>query len=512
MSKKPYTILFGSRALIQERIERMMNMSQQDTIRQLYAKGMGISDIARSLKCDKKTVRRYVTQDDYSPKPPITVNRPSMLDPYKEMIASWIDEDSTGFTKQRHTYQRIKERLEDECGFSCKLSTLADFIRKNDLRKKTDNRSNLSLSWEPGCAQVDFGQADCMFGGNVVRMHYLVLSFPYSNMGFAQAFFGETAECIAQGLADIFTYIGGVPRTIVFDNATGIGRRVHGCLVECELFCRLKTHYRFVARYCNPAAGWEKGNVERKVALIRNELFVPVPIIDDIEAYNKNLLVRCRFQEDKMHYAKKQLIGELFDKDCSALLSLPDKQFAAVRYEVVRADGWGHVTVDETHTYSSAPECSHAELIVAVGAHTVAVMMKSGEVIAKHCRAFGKGKTQTIDALSQLRLLCRRPGGFKNSKIREQMPESVITYLDARDASELRHDLKLLYDACERSGLVPVLDALDVLSCERDNFPDFFQVGVLAARIAEMGLEGQIVSGADLGIYDEMFLGGGKDE
>ncbi len=43
------------------------------------------------------------------------------------------------------------------------------------------------------------------------RMKYLTVSFPYSNDGFTQVFGGETAECVCQGLRNIFEYIGGVP-------------------------------------------------------------------------------------------------------------------------------------------------------------------------------------------------------------------------------------------------------------------------------------------------------------
>jgi hypothetical protein len=58
----------------------------------------------------------------------------------------------------------------------------------------------------------------------------------------------------------------------------------------------------------------------------------------------------------------------------------------------------------------------------------------------------------------------------------------------------------------ERSGLEPTFDALDVLAQEHDEFPDFFQVGVLAARIAGFGLDTAPDPGGNLSIYDEEFL------
>lgn len=66
------------------------------------------------------------------------------------------------------------------------------------------------LVWHPGEAQ-DFGEADFRIAGKLERLKYLVVSFPASNMAFAQIFRGENSECVCQGLRDIFEYLGGVP-------------------------------------------------------------------------------------------------------------------------------------------------------------------------------------------------------------------------------------------------------------------------------------------------------------
>ena len=105
---------------------------------------------------------------------------------------------------------------------------------KEVKKKKEDNqcKGSQELIWEPGDAQADFGEADFYEGIQCVRRKYLALSFPYSNDGYLQIFGGETAECVCQGLKDIFEYIGGVPTKIVFDNATGVGRRIKDSLKD----------------------------------------------------------------------------------------------------------------------------------------------------------------------------------------------------------------------------------------------------------------------------------------
>jgi len=59
----------------------MLDMSQIRTIRQMTADGESVTDIARKLGIDRKTVYRYLGEDDFSPKLPITKKRPSILDP-----------------------------------------------------------------------------------------------------------------------------------------------------------------------------------------------------------------------------------------------------------------------------------------------------------------------------------------------------------------------------------------------------------------------------------------------
>ena len=53
---------------------------------------------------------------------------------------------------------------------------------------------------------------------------------------------------------------------------------------------RLQCHYGFDSNFCNPAAGHEKGSVENYVGYSRRNYFVPVPQMDNLEAYNCELL------------------------------------------------------------------------------------------------------------------------------------------------------------------------------------------------------------------------------
>ena len=175
------------------------------------------------------------------------------------------------------------------------------------------------MVWEAGEAQADFGVADFNVNEVKQRMSYFVLSFPHSNVGLAQVLPGENAECVCQGLKSIFEFIGGVPNRIVFDNATGVGRKISGGVRTTELFAACAAHYGFAFTFCNPNSGNEKGNVENKVGTIRSNLFVPVPRFCDFESFNKKLLNACLDFSNKQHWQKGENELLLFQEDKQAI-------------------------------------------------------------------------------------------------------------------------------------------------------------------------------------------------
>lgn len=56
-------------------------------------------------------------------------------------------------------------------------------------------------------------------------VHFLAVSFPYSNMRWVVALPGETSECVCQGLLEVFERTGMAPGVVALDNATGVGHR-----------------------------------------------------------------------------------------------------------------------------------------------------------------------------------------------------------------------------------------------------------------------------------------------
>ena len=187
----------------------MISMSKAYSIRQLRMEGDSIAEISRKLDVSRDTVYKYLAADDLSPKPPQPRRRRSSLDRYRPLIESWLDEDERSWRKQRHTAHRIWVRLRDEAGADVGESTVRNYVRRLRLERGAPSGRYLDLDWAPGEAQADFGEADFYVGGVRTRMSYFVLTFPYSNVGLAQVFPGENAECVCQALRNIFEHVAG---------------------------------------------------------------------------------------------------------------------------------------------------------------------------------------------------------------------------------------------------------------------------------------------------------------
>lgn len=485
----------------------MLKMSQVNDIRDLKRKGYNVSKISSLMGVDRKTVRKYLEQDDFSPEPPVPKGRSSIVAPYTDKITEWLEEDQKHWDKQRHTAKRIFERLRDEQGFAGSYDSVQKFVQK--LRREVTTKGTQELVWEPGCAQVDFGEADFYEDTDCVRRKYLTVSFPYSNDGYSQVFRGETAECVCQGLLDIFSYIGGVPTLLVFDNATGVGRRVMDKIHETELFSRFRAHYGFQIRFCNPYAGYEKGNVENKVGTTRRNLFVPVPRYHDIEEYNRGLLDEHEKKASEEHYKKGTRISELFEEDRKHFLPLPAKEFNVCRYETCRADGFGKICLDGKHYYSTKPENHNQRVMVGIRAHYVDILEQDGSLLVRHARQYGDERTDLTDYSTSLEMLSKNIGAWTNSGFRRDAPELIRDYLDGQPRAVRKSCVSMLSDLSRQYGYEAAVKALEMAI--RGDSVTRSDTAVLAARITGYGIDTPPEPGPSLAIYDITFLPGKPD-
>lgn len=483
----------------------MLRMNQVDQIKELQRQGLGPAEIAGRLSLDRKTVAKYMHEDDFSNQAWAPKTVLSKLDPWKPKIDEWLEEDRRMRFKQRHTAKRVQERLQEEYpeAYGCSYPLVQRYLKQRK-RERGAGPGYLELVWPPGVAQGDFGEADILSGSQIRTIKYLCLSFPNSNGGFVQTFWGETAECVCQGLKDIFHHLGGVPRRIVFDNAGGVGRRVRDKVTLVDLFLRFKCHYGFSVNFCNPDAGHEKGHVENKIGYVRRNLFVPVPVVDDLERWNRELLVRMEEDFERPHYKKGRTIRELWEEERRHLSPLPDKPFQVERLERVRTNGYGKFCLDGRHWYSSAPEYAERTVTVGIRAHTVVVYREDGAPLSVHRRAFGESRTDTADYATSLQALLRRPRAWANSPFRAGLNDALRDHLDALERPERRRVLSVFSESATSFGFEVAMESLQ--EAVRRGSVDAFSLQAISARIAYDGLLSAPNQGPDLETYDRALL------
>jgi len=424
----------------------MLAMDQVHNIRfQAIRKGKSLRSVARETGHDFATVKKYVEKDDFN-EIKERRQRKGKLDPYKYLIDEWLENDLKAKPKQRHTaqrvYDRLKEKFDDE--FNISDRTVRAYVAQKKSEIYGRKEGHLPLDHPPGEAQVDFGQAEFIENGVKITGHYLNVSFPYSNGGYTQVFKGENQECLLTGLKNIFEHIGCVPDCMWFDNlsAAVITIKKHGKRDLTEMFKRFALQYGFECNFCNPNSGHEKGSVEGKVGYHRRNFFVPIPEFKDMAEYNRKLLELADNNMHRKHYKKNQIIAELFLEDKEAMLKLPEKEFEVYKLEKAKADNYGKVKFDN-HIYSTSPEYAGKQVWVKASAFDIVILDQDYRYIEKHKRLYGEQK-ESMKWLPYLKLMAKRPTALKYTGFFKELPQTLQDYFERCEYQQKKAALQVL--------------------------------------------------------------------
>ena len=110
--------------------ERKMTvtMTVVERIRALDAQGMPATQIATRVGVHRDTVAKYTGIDNFSPRPlrkPFNAGTQALAG-LTGIIDGWLDDDTHRPRKQRHTAQRIYDRLVDEHGYTGSYKTVEE--------------------------------------------------------------------------------------------------------------------------------------------------------------------------------------------------------------------------------------------------------------------------------------------------------------------------------------------------------------------------------------------------
>ena len=131
--------------------------------------------------------------------------------------------------------------------------------------------------------------------GRREKVAFFCLILPHSNLWFVKAYPRETTEAFLDGHVSAFAFLGGVPRSILYDNTTLAVARIlgDGTRRRTQAFTHLQSHYLFRDRFGRPGKGNDKGKVEALVKTARRRFMVPIPKVHDLSVLNERLLARC---------------------------------------------------------------------------------------------------------------------------------------------------------------------------------------------------------------------------
>ncbi len=402
--------------------------------------------------------------EDFSPKAPIKTERKGKTAKYRQQVKQWLINDRHAPRKQRHTAKKVFDRLKEQAMKNNELFDVSDkAIRTlvSELRKElnVEEMAYIPLSHPAGEAQVDFGKTAFYEKGVYREGNHMAITFPHSDGKFVQLFKGENLECLMQGLKNVFEFIGKVPTVIRFDNMSTAVKNIlsHGEREVTDGFKRLMCHYNFSSNFCNPNSGNEKGSVENFVGTRRRNLFVPVPQIDDLVQYNKELLEKCTEGMNREHL--ERMVVDLFQENLAVMKDLPAIEFDACKYVFAKTDKYGRAKFD-TNWYSTASNLASQDVVLKITAMSVVVLDEKSRVLVERQRLYGKNK-ESIMWESYLTLIARRPRALKYTTFFDELPKDVGDFFAHSDIPETKKALQFLAERSDVDGYAKSIATFD---------------------------------------------------
>lgn len=384
------------------------------------------------------------------------------LESVRQAIETILEADRDVPAKQRHTARRIYQRLCDEHGFVGSESSVRRWL--HDLAHQP-REVFVPLTQKPGDAQVDFGQARVILGGERMHAALFVLSLPFSDAIFACLFPRECTESFQEGHRRAFVFFQGVPQRIRYDNSKIAVARIvggRGRQTTPEFF-RLQSHYLFASEFCRVRRGNEKGHVEAAVGFSRRNFLVPLPRGESWQELNDQLEAKCRRDLLRVVDGSSRTKQARLDEEHAQFHPLPGEEFEARRVECGRVNSLSLVRFDRNDY--SVPTCYGHHLVSLVGGLDRVRVAVGETVVATHPRLWGKGEV-SYDPLHYLALLERKPGALDEAQPLAgwSLPPSFAKLrerLEAHDPREgTRQYLRVLrlLERCSLGQLTPIVD------------------------------------------------------
>ncbi len=393
---------------------------------------LSIRAISARTGLSRNTVRKYLRSNEVEPKFKVP-ERPSKLDAYADKLSSWLRVEAKKSRKDKRTAKQLHADLVAH-GYEGSYGRVAAFIRewKADLQREqqtTGRGTFVPLAFEPGEAfQFDWSEDWAIIGNERTKLQVAHTKLSYSRAFIVRAYLLQTHEMLFDAHNHAFRVFGGVPRRGIFDNMkTAVDKVGRGKERDINIrFMAMASHYLFEPEFCNPASGWEKGQVEKNVRDVRHQLFQPIPRFPSLEALNDWLEGRCKeLWAQTRHSSLRGTIADLWTEEVPFLM--PQQRLFDGFVEYTKRVSPTCLIHFERNRYSVPASFANRPVSMRVYPDRI-VIVAEGQVICEHRRVIershdGPGHT-VYDWRHYLAVVQRKPGALRNGAPFAELPDA----------------------------------------------------------------------------------------
>ncbi len=296
--------------------------------RDYFVDGKSIKAIMRDRKISRNTVRKIVRGGETA----FCYERRSQprprLEPCLDDLNRLLEENAKQPARCRRTIRQICDVLQ-ESGYEGGYDSVLRYARQWESAHTTGARNAFIPLWfAPGEAcQFDWSHEDMLLAGMPMRIKVAHVRLCHSRMFLLVAYPRETQEMVFDAHDRAFSLFGGACRRGIYDNMkTAVDKVGRGKQRQVNArFRAMVSHFMFESDFCNPAAGWEKGQIEKNVRDARYRLWHDAPAFSDLAALNTWLEQRCQALWHEIRHPEQtnRTIAEVYADEQPALMTMP---------------------------------------------------------------------------------------------------------------------------------------------------------------------------------------------
>jgi len=496
-----------------------------ETIRKVrkahFVDGKGIRQIAREFNLSRNTVRDVIRSGKTDQKYERSIQPRPKLGSFADRLSELLKEDSDKPTRHRRSAQILFEQLQRE-GYEGGYDTLRRYVGNwKRAAEVAPSKAFIPLEFEPGEAfQFDWSYEHVELAGVPVEVKVAQFRLCNSRKPFSVAYTRETLEMVLDAHIRAFEFFGGVCRRGIYDNLKTVVTKV--LMGKDRIFNRrfqnLASHYLFEPVACTPAAGWEKGQVEKQVAVVRSRFFVQRRRFGNLEELNEWLEGECRNYAATARHPelKDRSVDQVFADEKVHLLTLPAFTFDGYQESVARVSSQLLISFDRNRYSVNAIAVGKTVAVRAYADRIVVVLNE--QVVGMHRRHLGRDKV-IYDPWHYVAVLEQKPGALRNGAPfkRWDLPDplqEVRKRLEGRSDGDRqfvgilsvvrRYSLESVANACAQALADKTVSSdviLNILSRTHDEQPEPVQETAQLPLIT-------LIPIVDCHRYDRLLLGG----